>query len=103
MTDKPESEKSETGSETGSVAENKQDTEEKPEVAEKEQLLNDEDRTDKTSQDSVKIMTEDHPNEDLEDNDPPAKKIEDDEEEIPFYKSLWFIILMSGLSSLNIE
>ena len=103
MTDKPESEKSETGSETGSVAENKQDTEEKPEVAEKEQLLNDEDRTDKTSQDSVKIMTEDHPNEDLEDNDPPAKKNEEDDEKVPFYKSLWFIILMSGQLSLNIQ
>ena len=95
------------------TSETENETEEKPEVAEKEKLLNDEDRTDKTSQDSVKIMTEDHPNKDLEnndredndleDNDPPAKKSKDDDEKIPFYKSLWFIILMSGLSSLNIE
>ena len=101
MTDKPELKKSETGSETGSVAENKQDTEEKPEVAEKEQLLNDEDRTDKTSHDSDEDYR--HPNEDLEDNDPPAKKIEDVDEKVPFYKSLWFIILMSGQLSLNIQ
>ena len=90
-------------SEAGSVAGSEHDTEEKPEVAEKEKLLNDEDRTDKTSHDSVKIMTEDHVNEDLENNDPPAKKNEDDDEKVPFYKSLWFIILMSGQLSLNIK
>ena len=95
-------------SEAGSVAGSEHDTEEKPEVAEKEKLLNDEDRTDKTSHDSVKIMTEDHVNEDLEnndreDNDHPTKKNEDDDEKVPFYKSLWFIILMSGQLSLNIK
>ena len=90
-------------SEAGSVAGSEHDTEEKPEVAEKEKLLNDEDRTDKTSHDSLKIMTEDHVNEDLENNDPPAKKNEDDDEKVPFYKSLWFIILMSGQLSLNIK
>ena len=90
-------------SEAGSVAGSEHDTEEKPEVAEKEKLLNDEDRTDKTSHDSVKIMTEDHVNEDLENNDPPAKKNEDDDEKVPFYKSLWFIILMSGQLFLNIK
>ena len=90
-------------SEAGSVAGSEHDTEEKPEVAEKEKLLNDEDRTDKTSHDSVKIMTEDHVNEDLENNDPPAKKNEDDDEKVPFYKSLWFIILMSGQLSLNLK
>ena len=113
MTDKPELKKSETGSETGIATENEIETEEKPEVAEKEKLLNDEDRTDKTSNDSVKIMTEDHLNKDLEnndlkdndleDNDPPAKKNEDDDEKVPFYKSLWFIILMSGQLSSSID
>ena len=100
MADEVERKTSEAGSE--------HDTEEKPEVAEKEKLLNDEDRTDKTSHDSVKIMTEDHVNEDLEnndreDNDHPTKKNEDDDEKVPFYKSLWFIILMSGQLSLNIK
>ena len=100
-------------SEAGSVTGSEHDTEEKPEVAEKEKLLNDEDRTDKTSQDSVKIMTEDHlskdlenndlKDNDLEDNDPPAKKNEEDDEKVPFYKSLWFIILMSGQLSSSIE
>ena len=100
-------------SEAGSVAGSEHDTEEKPEVEEKEKLLNDEDRTDKTSHHSVKIMTEDHLNKDLEnndlkdndleDNDPPAKKNEDDDEKVPFYKSLWFIILMSGQLSSSID
>ena len=95
------------------TSETENETEEKPEVAEKEQLLNDEDRTDTTSQDSVKVMTEDHLNKDLEnndlndndleDNDPPAKKNEEDDEKVPFYKSLWFIILMSGQLSSSIE
>ena len=94
------------------TSETENETEEKPEVAEKEKLLNDEDRTDKTSQDSVKIMTEDHlskdlennlKDNDLEDNDPPAKKNEEDDEKVPFYKSLWFIILMSGQLSSSIE
>ena len=42
MTDNPELKKSENGSETGSATENEIETEEKPEVAEKEKLLNDE-------------------------------------------------------------
>ena len=105
MADEVERKTSETENETG----NENETEEKPEVvAEKEKLLVDEDRTDKTSHDSVKITTEDNLNKDLKDNDleendPPAKKIEDDDEKIPFYKSLWFIILMSGQFSSNIE
>ena len=104
MADEVERKTSETENETG----NENETEEKPEVGEKEKLLADEDKTDKTSHDSVKITTEDNLNEDLKDNDleendPSAKKIEDDDEKIPFYKSLWFIILMSGEFSSSIE
>ena len=104
MTNEVELSKLETGSKTGSDAENDNEAEEKPEVeAEKEKLLNDENPTDKTSEDSVKIMAseEGHPNGVIEENDIPSKNIEDeddDDEKVPFYKSLWFIILMSGQS-----
>ena len=104
MTDEIEmkSDTSQTGSEA--AIEKKPEVEEKPEVdeksdaeAEKEILLNKNDDTDKTSESSVKILSKDNPlNEDLEEADIPEKNIDDEDEAIPFYKSLWFIILMSG-------
>ena len=83
---------SETKSETGSNLQpvSKTAIEEKPEAeAEKEKLLEDKDKYEKTSDDQA--------NEDLEENNPAKyEDSEDDNENIPFYKSLWFIILMSG-------
>ena len=91
---------SDAGSETGGVAKSETESylqpvsktviEEKSEAeAEKEKLLDDKDKTEKTS--------DDHANEDLEENNPTKyEDSEEDGEKIPFYKSLWFIILMSG-------
>ena len=83
--------RSETKSETGSHLQpvSKAAIEEQPEAeAEKEKLLDDKDKTEKTSAD--------HANEDLETNNPAKYEDSEDDEQVPFYKSLWFIILMSG-------